>query len=231
MKKSTYPMPICFGLGLMIMGSVAWLISAMLQAFPVLMELHWIILLIPAVLCSIGALIVHRWAKGRTGAYLLGYATNAIASGWAVGVLMGIKGIVSTAIMAQSLVPALVLGFLAWGLLATIDYWPGIITLVFEVLSVALLIVGFVIWIKVMPLMGCAMVFSALFLLPLPISVNVAMDNTDDTFRYLSFSGFGAFISILFVVVLILTEGEAAEGFEAFGEMGGNALDVRRRKR
>ena len=36
---------------------------------------------------------------------------------------------------------------------------------------------------------------------------------------------------ILFVAVLILTEGEGAEGFEAFGEIGCDALDVRRRRR
>jgi hypothetical protein len=60
MKRLTYPMPICFCLGLLLMGVVAWLVSAMLQAVPGLMELHWIILLIPAVLCSVGALIAHQ---------------------------------------------------------------------------------------------------------------------------------------------------------------------------
>ena len=231
MKRLTYPMPICFCLGLLLMGVVAWLVSAMLQAVPALMELHWIILLIPAVRCSVGALIAHRCAKGRTAAYLLSYGANAIGSGWTGGGLMGMKGILPAMTLVQALLPALFIGILCWVLLATIDYWPGIITLFFAILSVALVITGFVIWVKVMPLMGCTMVFSALFLLPFPISVNVAMDDTDDTIRYLSFSGFGAFILILFVVVLILTEGEGAEGFEAFGEIGFDALDVRRRRR
>ena len=109
MKSSTYPMPICFTLGLLFMGVVAWLVSAMLQAVPALLELHWIILLIPAVLCSVGALIAHRCAKGRTAAYLLSYGANAIGSGWAVGALMGMKGILPAMTLVQSLLPALFL--------------------------------------------------------------------------------------------------------------------------
>ena len=41
MKNSTYPMPICYSIGLLLMGAVAWLVSAMLQVVPALAGLHW----------------------------------------------------------------------------------------------------------------------------------------------------------------------------------------------
>ena len=231
MKKTVYPMPISFGLGLLLMGTVAWLVSAMLQVFPAILEIHWLVLLIPAVLCSVGALIAHLCAKGRTGIYLLSYGINAIGSGCAVGVLMGVKGMISTLILVQSLLPALLLGILCWAFLAFIDYYPGIVTLLFVVLSVILLIVGFVIWVKVMPLVGCTMVFSALFVLLFPVFVNVALDDARDTFRYLSFSGFTAFIAILFAVIIILSEGQALDGLDGFDGLGGGSLNIGRRRR
>lgn len=221
MRDPTYPMPICFSLGLLLMGAVAWLVSAMLQAIPMLGKLHWLVLLIPAVLCSVGALIAHLRSKERTWAYLLSYGINSLGSGWAVGVLMGVKGILPAATLVMSLLPALLLGILCWIILATTDHWPTILTLIFVVMSVALLIAGIVVWVRSVPLVGCAMVFSALFLLPYPIAVNIAMDTAYETYRYLSFSGFGAFILILLVVLFVLTEGEILEGLD-----GGLDLDV-----
>lgn len=231
MKEPTYPMPICYSLGLILMGAVAWLISTILPAVPVLGKLHWGILLIPAVLCSVGALIASIRAKERTGLLLLSYGLNAVGSGLAVGVLMGVKGILPALPLVQGLLPALVLGLLLWILLAVIDRWPGIQTLIFVLLSVALVILGAVIWANHVPLIGCAMVFSALFLLPFPIAVNAAMDNPKEMFSYLSLSGFGAFILIFIAVLFVLTEGEILDGLDGFDGFGGEGIGRKKRYR
>lgn len=232
MKNPTYPMPIYFSLGLALMGAVAWLVSAMLQTVPTLVGLHWGVLLIPAILFSVGALIITLRAKERTGRLLLSYGLNAVGSGWAVGVLMGVKGILPATALVYGLLPALALGILCWVILATVDHWPGILTLIFVLLSLALLIVGVVIWTRHVPLIGCAMVFSALFLLPYCIAVNAAMDNPKEMFSYLSLSGFGAFVIIFFVVLVVLTEGDGLEAlFDGLDVSGGGGEGIGRRKR
>lgn len=233
MKEPTYPMPIFYSLGLILMGAVAWLISTILPTVPVLGKLHWGILLIPAVLCSVGALIASIRAKERTGLLLLSYGLNALGSGLAVGVLMGVKGILPATTLVYGLLPALVIGILCWVILAAVDHWPGLLTLIFVLLSVASLIFGIVIWTRHVPLIGCAMVFSALFLLPYPIAVNAAMDNPKEMFSYLSLSGFGAFAIIFFVVLVVLTDGDGLEAlFDALEVGGGDgSLSIKRRKR
>lgn len=226
MKNPTYPMPIFYGLGLALMGAVAWLVSILLQEAPVLAGLHWAVLLIPAGIFSVCALIAVPWSK------LLSYGLNAIGSGWAVGVLMGVKAILPTTTLMVALLPALVIGILCWIVLATVDHWPGILTLLFVLLSVALLIFGIVIWVRHMPLVGCTMVFSALFLLPYCIAVNAAMDNPKETFSYLSISGFGAFIVILIAVLIVLSEGDGLEGlFDGLDISGGEGISRRKRNR
>lgn len=232
MKDPTYPMPICYSLGLILLGAVAWVVSTILPAVPVLGKLHWGILLIPAVLCSVGALIASIRAKERTGLLLLSYGLNAVGSGLAVGVLMGVKGILPATTLVYGLLPALVIGILCWVILAAVDHWPGLLTLIFVLLSVALLIFGIVIWTRHVPLIGCAMVFSALFLLPFPIAVNAAMDNSKEMFSYLSLSGFGAFILILIVVLFVLTEGEILDGLDGgFDGFGGEGIGRKKRHR
>lgn len=225
MKNPTYPMPICYSIGLLLMGAVAWLVSAMIQEVSGLQGLHWLVLLIPAVILAICALIAVPWSK------LLSYGLNAVGSGLAVGVLMGVKGILPAIPLGQGMLPALILGLLFWILLAVVDHWPGIQTLIFVLLSVALLILGIVIWTRHVPLIGCAMVFSALFLLPYPIAVNAAMDNPKEMFSYLSLSGFGAFVLILIGVLFVLTEGEILDGLDGFDGFGGEGIGRKKRHR
>lgn len=226
MKNPTYPMPICYSIGLLLMGAAAWLVSAMLQTVPTLAGLHWGVLLIPAGMLSVCALIAVPWSK------LLSYGLNAIGSGLAVGVLMGVKGILPAIPLVQGMLPALVIGILCWVILAAIDYWPGILTLIFVLLSVALLIFGIVIWTRHVPLIGCAMVFSALFLVPYPIALNAAMDNPKEMFSYLSLSGFGAFVLIIIAVLFVLTEGEILDGLDGgFDGIGGEGIGRRKRNR
>lgn len=225
MKNPTYPMPIFYSLGLALMGAVAWLVSGILQTVPTLVGLHWGVLLIPAGILFICALIAVPWCK------LLSYGLNAVGSGVAVGVLMGVKGILPAATLVYGLLPALAIGILCWIVLAAIDHWPGILTLIFVLLSVALLILGIVIWNRYVPVMGCAMVFSALFLLPYCIAVNAALDNPGEQFSYLSISGFGAFVIIFFVVLAVLTEGDGLEVLFDGLDVSGGGEGIGRRKR
>ena len=231
MKNPTYPTPMFYSLGLALMGAVAWLVSGILQTVPTLAGLHRGILLAPALLISVGALIITLRAKERTGRLLFSYGLNAIGSGWTVGVLMSVKGILPTATLAYGLLPALAVGILCWIVLAAVDYWPGIQTLFFVLLSLTLLILGILIWNRHVPLMGCAMVFSALFLLPYCIAVNAALDNPGEQFSYLSISGFGAFIVILVVVIAVLSDGDCLEAlFDGLDVVGGGE-GIGRKKR
>ena len=232
MKNPTCPMPICYSIGLLLMGAVAWLVSALIQAIPAIQSLHWMVLLIPAVILAICALIIAICAKNKTGKLLWSYGLNAMGSGLAVGVLMGAKGILPAMSLIYALLPALALGILCWGILANTNSWPGLLTLLFVLLSLALLIVGIVAWVKYIPLVGCAIVFSALFLFPYCIAVNAAIDHPEEKFDYLAASGFGAFIIIFIVVLIVLTEGDGLEGlFDGLDFGGGEGIGRRKRNR
>ena len=81
----------------------------------------------------------------------------------------------------------------------------------FFVLAVIQFICGICLWIFHEPVIGCFILFTALYLMPLPIACLV---HDEKKYRYLSFSGFGAFILILFVAALLLTEGEILDGLD-----------------
>ena len=63
-------------------------------------------------------------------------------------------------------------------------------------------------WVGRSALVGSILLFSGLFFLPFSFCLQNAVEKPERKFRYLSFSGFGAFGIIAFVAILILSEGE-----------------------
>ena len=211
-----------FFLGLLIMGLSSWLMSLCFGAFPALGELHLLALFI-AVLVFMGVAVVFHWrAKGRTGMYLTAYFLNAAGSGISIGILLGRSGLIPPPDVLLALLPAAAL-CTVFSLLFIIPgkEWPTVLAFVFSVLALAVIGFGIYFWICKEPLTGCAFVFSGLFFLPFPFCISNTADDPEDKFRYLSYSGFGAFILIAFVVALILSEGEILDGMD-FGGGGGS---------
>ena len=220
MKKPQCVMLLWYIVGLLMMGVSAFAVSVIFDMIPQLMELHWVVRLIPALVFMIGAVVAHLLSgKKVKWAYVLSYVLNAVGSGWIVGALMGVKGISTTWQVILAMLPALFLGILYCVLVSNVDSSRKALTTgIFVGLSVLLLLAGVAMWIWVSALIGCVFLFSALFLLPLPIGINYALDMPGDTYRFLSLTGFGAFFLILFAAIVILSEGDGLDGIDFGGE-------------
>lgn len=210
--KAKRKMLLCYLLGLAVMAVSAWAVSV-LWPTPPKGDDHGILWLIPAAVLMLVALAAHFLGKHQGNwAYVVGYYLNAVASGWCIGILMGEKGMIPTPELLLAMLPAVVLGLLApvlfhgntdkWNIGAGIDL----------IVSLLLFLGGIGVWIWLSSTVGCTLVFSMLFLLPFPFCVAKAEDKPLSTYRYLSYSGFGAFFLISFVVLVVLSEGEALDG-------------------
>ena len=212
--------------GLLTMGATAFLLPQLSAVAPYFAKLHWWLQLIPAVVFMFGAVTAHLLSRKRLNwVYILGYILNSIGSGWAIGVLIDVKEIHPAITSFLTFLPAAMLGILYCALITTEKHRRNkVVSIIYFVMAALLLVGGIVIWICRIPMVGCPLVFSALYLLPFPIAVGVELDAPDEVneiYRHLSFSGFGAFFAILFVVVLILSEGEILDGVDF--DLGCNA--------
>lgn len=202
-------------LGLLTMSVLAWLLSQLYRLIPGLAGIHWLAQLIPAICLMIGAIVCHKKAKGRTPGYLLSYLVNAAGSGCAIGALLGVAAVIPPAELLAALLPAAGLGTLVCLLLLIPGKgWRSFVILAFVILGLALIGVGIYVWICRDSLAGCTMVFSGLFYLPFPVGCSAAREKPERKYRYLSFTGFGAFILIATVVAFILSEGEILNGLD-----------------
>jgi hypothetical protein len=232
MKDPQKNMLSCYLIGLVVMAAFAWLISVTIPLFPALAHAHWALQQIPAVLLTLAATVAHLLSRKKNNrAYLFSYFTNAVASGWAIGVLMGSKEILPAPELILALLPAAGVGILTALLvgrpksrLRTVLSTLAVIT------AVCLFLSGIVVWNLLSPLMGCVLLFSALFLLPLPIGIAKAVDWPPDRFRYLSFAGFGAFFLILLVAAIVLSEGEILDGLD-FDIGGGESAGTKKKNK
>ena len=222
MKKSRIAMLLCYILGLLVMALLCWLVSLIYRAFPGLADLNWVASMIPPFFLMILAILCHKMAKGRTPGYLGSYLLNAAGSGCAIGVLLGNAAVIPPPELLPALLPAAGLG-IALCLLSCIPgkKWQRIAEVVFFVLALVLIGLGIWAWIGCEPLTGCALVFSGLFYLPFPFGYGFAQEYPERKYRYLSFCGFGAFMLIALVVILILSEGELLDGMDFSGSGGG----------
>ena len=91
---------------------------------------------------------------------------------------------------------------------------------IFLMLTLALLGLGIFVWIRHSVLHGSTLVFSSLFFLPFPIGCSSAQEKPERKYRYLSFTGFGAFIVIALVAAIIMSGGEILDGLDFGGGEG-----------
>lgn len=212
----------CYLAGLLVMALSAWLVSMLYGQAVFLAQLHWIAQMLPPLVLMIAALVVLPAAKGRTGGNLLSYFLNASASGWAIGVVLGVASIIPPPEVLVAMVPAALLGLaLAFLSRSSSKAWRIATVVTFSLLGLALIGVGIYVWCVHQPLMGCAFVFSGLYYLPLPLGYIKAASNPEKMYRCLAYTGFGAFILIFLVVMFILSEGEILDGLDLdFGGEG-----------
>lgn len=236
MKNPQTRMLLYYFAGVFIMGLTAWLVSAALPLGELIRNTHWFVALLPAILVCVAAIVLCAragskdpermlYSSTRRTFYCICYLLNAVASGLAVGVLVSQKGVLLTADLLLSLIPAIALGLLLFLLLLIPNRaWRKTVSIVFVVLSIVLVIVSLRIWLHYSDARGCAVVFSVLFFLLFPVGMYHVAKNPEGWHKYLAYTGFGAFAVILFVVIFILSEGEILDGLDFdLGSGGGNS--------
>lgn len=197
--------------GLLVMAVSSWLVFLVSPSI----SFSPYILLIIALFFMIGAVICHKVTKGRTPGYIISYFLNAFGSGCALGALLETKSIFPAPELILVLLPAAAMGIVMCLLLSVFaDSRRPAITAISCLLTLALIGIGIYIWICKSPAVGCALLFSGLFFLPFPVGCSSALEKPEQKYRYLSFSGFGAFILIALVVIAILSEGEILDAFD-----------------
>ena len=228
MKRQTKLLP-CYLIGLLVMAVSVGIVCTLLANVPKIGQLHWILRLLPAILFMLMALVAHWLAKGKTWAYLISYYLNAAGSGWAIGILIAAKGFVLSQELLLGMVPAVILGILLVLFMNSPSEKRRFVSIaVFSVLALVLIGVGIYFVCAHRLQLGYAFLFSGLYFLPLPLGYECALSDQTQMFRCLSFTGFGAFVLILFVVVFILSEGEILDGLDFdFGGGGGSAKKKR----
>ena len=231
MKQPQSKMLSCYLIGLLIMAVSAWLVSALQPQMPEFAAADWPAQLLPTAGIMLAAVAAHLLARKKANwAYLFSYFANAVASGWTIGVLMGAKQILPTTGLFLALLPAALLGIFAALLFGLPDTKrTAVISTIFVILAVLLFLGGIAVWVWLAPLTGCVFVFSALFLLPFPLGIGAALNQPQGTYRCLSFTGFGAFFLILFVVIVILSEGDFLDGLDF--DFGGGSGSSKKKKR
>lgn len=212
-------------LGLAVFGVFARLIAEAYPQISWLKDAYWLVhLVLPLVLMG-SALALHLTAKGRTAMHLVSYLFNAIGAGCLVGAIYGLRDYIPTAELLPGLIPAAALCAVACLIpLLPNEFWKELVSLALPVLAIGLVIAGIFVWgFRSMPF-GCAFLFSGLFVLPFPRSVFHADEEWSDRFRYLSYSGFGAFALVSIVAAFILSDGEILDGLDGidFGDIGGS---------
>ena len=229
MKRPQIKLFPCYIIGLLVMALSAWLVSMIYSQFASLANLNWFVQLLPALVLMVGALIVLPAGKNRPGGCLMSYYLNATASGWAIGVLLGIASIIPPPELLAAMLPAGILG-LAMVLFAdNATKTRSLATVIlFTMLALALIGTGIYVWCVHNPLVGCTFVFSGLYFLPLPFGYVKALSKPDQMYRYLSFTGFGAFVLIFLIVAFILSEGEILDGLD-FDIGGGSGKKKKKR--
>lgn len=226
MNKTPLKMLPRYLLGLLTVALSARLVAAVFLATPALKNAHWLLQLLPALVYMGIALAAHLLAKGRKWLYIFSYLINAFASGCAVGAVLGDASLLPDAYLLIALLPAAAIGAAAsWLLTSSRRFARRLATIGGTVGALALVGVGIYFWDYRDALIGCALVFSGLFLLPFPMGCKAMLSEHNDLYRYLSFTGFGAFIAIAFGAAVILTDGEALEGLDGFDFGGGSSSE------
>lgn len=225
MKNETMKLFPAYLCGLALMAAVTWLLT------PLVADLHWIWVILSALLLCLGAVVCHVKSKHRTALYIIGYLLNAIGSGVAAATLyaqMEWSAEIMTPLPA--LAPAAVMGLLlCLGYFGQGKLWRKIWGLGMLLLALALIVLSVIVWINWQPVVGSMGFFSSICLLFFMMACLGTLDASREKWRYLSFSGFWAFAVIAVVVVLILSEGEILDGLDFDFSGGGESGKTKKR--
>lgn len=221
MRTTPWKMLAWFLAGLMVMWMTACAVNLGFGAKPTLMNVHWGVWLAATVLLPLFAVAAHLNARGSDAVYLLSYLLNAVGSGCAVGILLSYKAVAVTASLLLALLAPATLALAMCLLLWLID-WPRFFAITFTVLGIVMVFAGFVAWEAWESLLGCGMVFGGLFFLSFPVACGKALGKPWGSSRYLSFSGFGVYLTVLAVVILMMAE----DGIDGLFEALFDGIDV-----
>lgn len=192
-----------FLLGLIVMWASACGVMLLLAARPALLDAHWGIWLAVTLLFPILALVCHLKAGDVPALYLLSYFLNTLGAGCIFGVVMGYlleEPVFPELLLALliSMLPALAAMVLTC-LVFSVFRRDRITAVCFTLLAIVAAAVGLV-------NLGPGTFFAFLLFLPMPLACGKSMGKPWSTDRYLSFSGFGAYLIVLVAGIMILTE-------------------------
>lgn len=214
--------------GLLVMWVTACGVMLLLAANPGLLDLHWGIWLAVTLLFPVLALVAHLKAGSVHALYLVSYFLNTLGAGCTFGVVMSYldvepSGGLMLALLLSVLPAALMMLVLC--LLYAFLRWDRGLAITFTILGLVAAVVGAV-------TLGPGALFAFLFFLPMPLACAKTLGKPWSVDRYLSFSGFGAYLLVMVAGVMILTE-DGPDGlfdflFEGVGDV---ALDAAEQKK
>lgn len=221
MKKPQFAFLPFLLLGMTAMGLSARIISILFCQAPQINRLYWLLRLLPAIALMVGALVCHLLARQHSAGYLVSYFLNAAGSGCAVSVIFGARAYAPPPELLIVLLPAVLLGVLSVVLInISSKRFHAVIALVFSIAALILSIAGIFLLRTSVPA-GLGLLFSGLYVLPFPICMAAALHSKDNPFRYLSFSGFGAFTLIILAAAVILSDGDILDELD-FSDISGD---------
>lgn len=210
-----------FLLGLLVMWASACGVMMLLAAHPALLDVHWGIWLAVTLLFPILALVAHIKAENIHALYFLSYFLNTLGAGCTFGIVMSYLDLeIWTELLLAlllSMLPA-VLMMLIVCLVYSFLRWDRINAIVFTLLGMAAVIAGLV-------TLGPGAAFAFLFFLPMPLACAKTLGKPWNADRYLSFSGFGAYLIVMVAGIMILTEDGPDGIFDFLFDGVGEAVD------
>lgn len=194
-----------FLLGLLVMWATCCGVMVLLTATPSLLDVHWGIWLAVTLLFPFLALVAHLKAAHVPVLYLLSYFLNAVGSGFTFGIVMSYlleepTGAELLLALGLSMLPALA-AMLILCLVYSVFRRDQVTAIVFTILGVVAVFAGLV-------KLGPGAFFSLLFFLPMPLGCAKSLGKPWNVDRYLSISGFGAYLIVMLAGIMILTEAE-----------------------
>lgn len=208
-------------LGLLVMWLSACGVIFLLAARPALLNAHWGIWLAVTLLFPVLALVAHLKAEDVHALYLLSYFLNALGAGCTFGIVMGYLEMEVSAELALALLLSM-LPAVAMMLIVCLTYaflrWDKLIAITFTFLGMVASVIGAI-------HLGPGAFFAFLLFLPMPLACAKALGKPRKVIRYLSFSGFGAYLIVMVAGIMILTEDGPDGIFDFLFEGVGDAVD------
>lgn len=210
-----------FVLGLLVMWMAGSGVMLLLAARPSLLDVHWGVWLAVTLLFSVLALVAHIKAKNFRALYLLSYVLNTLGAGCTFGIVMSYLELEATwpllLALLLSMLPAVGM-MLVVCLVYSFLRRDRITAIVFTILGLVAVVAGAL-------TLGLGAAFAFLFFLPMPLACAKVLGKPWNVDRYLSFSGFGAYLVVMVAAIVILTEADLDGIFDILFDGVGEAVE------